>query len=63
MLSGFLELALFKRCRAGNQLVEQDAQRVDVAARIDGAQAGLLGAHVQRGANNRLKTRVDRAVG
>jgi hypothetical protein len=43
-----------ERGRACEQLVEQDAQAVHVTARVDveqRAHLGLLGAHVQRGAD------------
>ena len=50
---------------AGHQLVEQDAQGVDVAAGVD-VQVGhesLLGAHVGGGADELLEGGVDRLVG
>lgn len=44
----FLGLAEAKRNHAGQQLVQQDSERVDVATGVDvpRAEAGLLGAHV-----------------
>ena len=52
--SGVLELFTVKRRAAGEQLVEQDAQRVDVAAGVDvqAAAFGLLGTHVERRADH-----------
>ena len=52
-------LLLLQRRRAGQQLVEQHAQRVDVAARVDvqAAHLGLLGAHVLERADDRAVLR------
>ena len=48
------EALLVKRRGAGQQLVKQHAQRVDIAARIDvqAAHLRLLGAHVHRRADH-----------
>ena len=52
--SGVLELFAVERRAAGEQLVEQHAQRIDVAAGVDvqAAAFGLLGTHVERRADH-----------
>ena len=54
-----------ERRGAGQQFVQQDAQRIDVAAgiHVDAAELRLFGAHVERRSDQRLKTGVHRAVG
>ncbi len=51
--------------RAGQKLIQQHAQRVDVAPRVDilVVQLGLLGRHVLQRAHHRPETRVHRALG
>jgi hypothetical protein len=49
-------LAVERRC-AGQGLVEHQAERVDVAARVDLGRAELLGRHVARGAQERAGLR------
>ena len=60
--AGAAEGLLVERRGAGQQLVEQHAQRIDVAAGIDvqPAHLRLLGAHVQRRADELRQGRVDR---
>ena len=50
---------------AGQQLVEQNAQRIDVATGVDvqAAQLGLLGTHVQRRADHLVEVGEQRALG
>ena len=59
------ESLLVERRRAGQQFVEQHAERIDVGARVDvqAAHLGLLGAHVQRRADHLREVGVDRALG
>jgi hypothetical protein len=54
-----------ERCRAGEQLVEQHAQRVHVRPRVDveRAQLRLLGAHVLERADDRAHRGVHRPLG
>ena len=56
---------LSKRRRAGEQLVEQHAERIDVAAGIDveAVHLGLLGAHVERRADHLAEAGVERLLG
>ena len=63
--SSLLECLFVKRRRAGEQLVQQHAQRIDVAARIDiqAAQLRLLGTHVHRRPDHLAVAGVDRLVG
>ena len=53
-----------ERRRPGQQLVEQDAERVDVRARIhvERSTGGLLGSGVFQGADARVQGRVQRLV-
>ena len=62
--AGFAERLLVERRRAGEQLVEQHAQRIDVAAGIDAelVHLGLLGAHVERRADELGKAGIERAA-
>ncbi len=59
------EHVLIERRRAGQQLVQEHTQRVDVAAGVDvhAREFDLLGAHVQRCAHELGEGRVDRLVG
>ena len=66
LVEGRLLQPLFlKRRRAGQQLVQQDAQRIDIAAGIDvdHAQARLLGTHVQRCPDHLRELGIDRLFG
>ena len=55
----------FERRGAGQELVEQDAQRIDVGARVDVevVELGLLGRHVERCAEHHLMGGVQRLFG
>ena len=61
---GMREPPSLERCRAGQQLVKQHAQRVNVGPRVDieAAHLRLLGAHVQRRTDHLGQLSVDRAV-
>ena len=63
--TGRAQRVLFKRRVAREQFVEQHAQRIDVAARIDihAALTGLLGAHVERRAHHLTQAGVERLLG
>ena len=58
------QLLGIERRQAGEQLVEQHAQAVDVAARINvqAAHFGLLGAHICRRADKLAQLGIDRQV-
>ena len=60
-----LEPLSFERRRAGQELVEQHAQRIDVGARVDVevVELGLLGRHVKRCAQHHLMSCVQRLLG
>ena len=62
---GVFELLLFERRGAGEQLVEDDAEGIDVGAGIDVevVELGLLGAHVERRADHQAVSRVERVLG
>ena len=51
---GFLEPIFIKRCGAGEKLIKQHAQRVDVASGVDirAAVGGLFGGHIERRADH-----------
>ena len=59
------EFGLFERGRAGQEFVEQDAERIDVAAGVDVERPhlGLLGAHVFEGADDGAKLGEHRPLG
>ena len=65
IISRLGELLFLQRRGAREQLVQQHAQRIDVAASVDvqPAHLGLFRAHVQRRADHLRELRVDRAVG
>ena len=60
-----LEPLLLQRRRAGQQFVEQHAQRIDVRPRVhvEVVELRLLGRHVERRAQHRLVGRVQRPLG
>ena len=51
-----------EQARAGQHLVEHDAERPDVGALVDSLALGLLGRHVRRGAEDDAELRAERAV-
>jgi hypothetical protein len=63
--AGFAEAAAIERGGTGQELVKQDAERVDIAASVDiqAAHFGLFGAHVGRRANHLAVGREERAFG
>ena len=63
--AGLAQPLLVERRGAGEQFVEQHAQRVDVAAGVDvqAAHLGLLGAHVQRRADHLAEAGEERLLG
>ena len=62
---GLAERLTIQRRRAGQQLVQQHAERIHVAAGVDVevVQRGLLRGHVLRRADDRAQAGVDRVVG
>ena len=65
VVPGLLEPLLVERRRAGQQLVQQHAERVDVAPGVDvqAAHLRLLRAHVQRRADHLGEAGEQRLVG
>ena len=59
-----LQAFLLKRRAAGEQLIQEHSQRVDVAAGVDveARHLRLLGAHVQRRADHLREARKDRLL-
>jgi hypothetical protein len=55
-------LRVHERRPPGEDLVQHDAERVQVGAGVDGLAAGLLGRHVAAGAEHRARQRVRRAL-
>src|SRR4051812_14393583 len=63
--SGALQSLFIEWCLASEELVEQNTERIDIAACINvvTGQLGLLGAHVKRCADKLRQRRIDRALG